>query len=107
MVVLHVYIALRWRARLRGVLGRSPEILDAGLLIAPCRAVHTCFMRRALDVVFLDDKDRVVGCVSGLAPWRFAWKAGTRRVLELRAGRIHELGIGPGARIETVVLNEL
>ena len=43
----------------RGLLGRGSLAADAGLLIPHCRSIHTCFMRFAIDAVFLEGGERV------------------------------------------------
>ncbi len=80
----------RW-ARLRGLLGRRPP---RPLLLAPAASVHTCFMRRPIDVVFLDAELRVVRVVRGLRPWRLAAAVGARAVLELPEGEAAGLDAG-------------
>lgn len=85
--------------RLKGLLGRSRLATDEGLLIRPTGAIHTCFMRFPIDVVFLDRELAVVGVVANLRPWRFAARSGSRAVLELAAGEISRRGIRPGDRL--------
>lgn len=87
-----------WRAdnpwtRLRGLLARRPLHGAAveGLLLVPCGSVHTCGMRYALDVVFFDADERVLGWKSDLRPWRAAGWRGARRTLELAAGSLARL----------------
>jgi uncharacterized membrane protein (UPF0127 family) len=90
---VHVRLAVTPLSRLRGLLGTR----DAGpLLLAPASGVHTCFMRRAIDVVFLDADLRVLRVVRGMRPWRFAAARGARAVLELPAG---EATVRPGDRL--------
>lgn len=72
-------------SRLRGLLGRRLEA-DAGLLIRPASSIHTCFMRIALDVVFLDAGGRVLRVVPDVRPWRVLACRGAAAVLELPAG---------------------
>ena len=82
------------RARLVGLLGRASLALGDGLVIEPCWSVHTCFMRFAIDVLFLDANGVVLRAVPALAPWRAAsggLKA--RRTVELPAGTIAREGI--------------
>jgi uncharacterized membrane protein (UPF0127 family) len=67
-------------ARLRGQLGRSAPV---PMLIAPCSAVHTCFLRFPLDLVFLDADLNVLKVVRGVPPWRFVACRGAKAVLEL------------------------
>ncbi|WP_396269300.1 DUF192 domain-containing protein, partial [Ideonella sp.] len=70
---------------------------DEGLLITRCDSIHTCFMRFAIDVVYLDRTANVVRLAPGLKPWRF--HLGGRaavHTLELSAGSIHRLGIKVG-----------
>jgi uncharacterized membrane protein (UPF0127 family) len=89
----------RWQ-RVKGLLGRSALSADGGLLIRPCRAVHTWFMRFSIDVVFVDRTLRVVRVVHRLAPFRTA--SGGRQahaVIELPAGRAAASGLVEGDRL--------
>jgi uncharacterized protein len=85
--------------RLKGLLGRPRLGTDEGLLIRPTSAIHTCFMRFPIDVVFLDRRLVVVGVVTDLRPWRFAARRGAKSVLELAAGEITRRGIRAGERL--------
>ncbi len=80
-------------ARAVGLLGSDHA--DDGLFIEPCSSIHTCFMRFAIDVLFLDPADRVLAVYPQLPPWRFTrWVRGARRVLELDAGRAGPTAVG-------------
>ncbi len=79
--------------RLRGMIGRnfSPG-MDAAVF-PNCNSIHTLFMSRPLDVVFLDGESRIVKLVGGLPPWRpvtCARRAVT--VIELPPGAIAASG---------------
>ncbi|HEX7370630.1 MAG TPA: DUF192 domain-containing protein [Rhodanobacteraceae bacterium] len=87
-----------WRAdnpvtRLRGLLGRPPLRGSAqeALLLVPCNSVHTFWMRYALDLVFLDADERVLGWVEGLRPWRAKTWLRAKYTLELAAGGLGTL----------------
>lgn len=92
--------ATPWR-RLRGLLGRRLEA-DAGLLIRPAASIHTCFMRRALDVVFLDAGGRVVRIAPVVRPWRVVSCRGAAAVLELPAGACAGVGLVAGDTLRAV-----
>ncbi|MDQ3609912.1 MAG: DUF192 domain-containing protein [Actinomycetota bacterium] len=98
-------VAASSRARLRGLLGRRGLRAGEGLLLRPCASVHTCFLPFALDVVLLDEDDRVVHVVEHLRPWRLAGRRGTRSVLELAAGEAVRRSVMAGERL-TVVLRD-
>ena len=56
------------------------ERLDAGegLVITKCNSIHMFFMRFAIDVIFIDKTDCVVGIVENILPNRLSkiyWKA--------------------------------
>jgi uncharacterized membrane protein (UPF0127 family) len=53
-----------------GFLTHAHIAADEGMWFEPCDAVHTLGMRSALDIVFLDDEQRVVRCTAGVPPWR-------------------------------------
>lgn len=56
-----------------------------GLWLRPCSAVHTFGMRRAIDVVFMDRRGRILKTVHALHPNRAAWCEGADSVVELPA----------------------
>lgn len=61
-------------ARLKGLIGRRGLPAGRGMLILRCNAIHTLFMRFAIDATFYDRRDRVVRIVRGIRPWRlFVW----------------------------------
>lgn len=60
----------------------------AGLWIVPCEAVHTFFMKFAIDLIYLDRDHRVRDTVRALPPWRFSMCLPAHSVLELPPGTI-------------------
>lgn len=83
-------------SRLTGLLFSPPLCPGEGLLIAPCAAVHTAFMRFTIDVIFLDRAGRIKKIVPHLQPWRAAACAEAHQTLELAAGEAKRLGLTPG-----------
>ncbi len=63
-----------------------------GLLIERCNAIHTCFMRFAIDATFLDAEGNVVKVVRNIRPWRLCVFGGRRavKVLETKAAPADE-----------------
>lgn len=86
--------------RARGLLGRKGLAPGEGLLLRPCTGVHTFFMRFAIDVVFLDSKNRVIGVVQNMKPQRVS------RVL-LSSASVIELPAGTVPASETAIGNEI
>ena len=75
-----------WR-RARGLIGIASLGADRGLALVPCRAIHTGFMRFALDVIFFSREGRVVRIAERVKPFRMAWGGWpTWGVLEMQAG---------------------
>ena len=105
---LKLRVASGFWSRFRGLMLARPLPADAGLLITRCTSVHTCFMRYALDVVYLDATGRVTQCVARLRPWRMHASSRAhgraRHVLELAAGSIERLGIRAADRLEHPIL---
>jgi uncharacterized membrane protein (UPF0127 family) len=61
------------RERRRGLLGRAALPAGHAMWFERCACVHTCGMRFAIDVVFLDRRRRVVRIYRDVRPWRLAW----------------------------------
>jgi uncharacterized membrane protein (UPF0127 family) len=89
-------VASSFAPRLKGLLGRKSIAGDEGLLVSPAPAVHTLFMRFAIDVVFIDRDLAVIGVSHNLRPWRAAAKRGAAAVLELKAGELARRGVQVG-----------
>ena len=74
-------------SRLLGLALLAPERAGPGLLIPRCRSVHTVGMRFRLDLVFLDERRRVVEVRRDVPPGRFVRCPGAMAVLELPSPR--------------------
>lgn len=74
--------------RLFGLIPRLSLGPEEGLWLEPCAMIHMCFMRFAIDAVFLDKNLKVLRVIENFRPWRFSpWVYGARGVLELPSGR--------------------
>lgn len=77
-----------------GLLGRrSMDEFDA-LIIPKCKSVHMWGMRFAIDVVFCDEKNRIVKVVENLKPWSMtSYVLKAQYVIEIPSGTISNHGI--------------
>ena len=75
-------------SRRRGLLGRDSLPEGSALIIAPSNAIHTFFMRFAIDVAFVSKTGRVLKVRSAIPPWRIAGAWGGFAVVELPAGAL-------------------
>ena len=66
----HLELATSFWQRFRGLQLRSSLPEGHGLLLAPCNALHTFFVRFPIDVAFLDSTGRVIATIEDLRPWR-------------------------------------
>ncbi|ARP84451.1 hypothetical protein CAL12_09600 [Bordetella genomosp. 8] len=99
---LRIVRVKKWCGRLRGLLCRRRPRPGIALWLSPCRAVHTCGMKYALDVVFLDRSGRVAAVIPALRPWRVALCLRAVSVVELEAGAV-DLEHGGIGRIEAAI----
>jgi uncharacterized protein len=74
------------QTRNRGLLGRHVVPAGAAMVLAPCSAVHTWFMRIPIDVVFVARTGLVLRVRRAVAPFRVAFRIGAFAVIELAAG---------------------
>lgn len=93
-----VRVADTFGRRLLGVLARGLGEGE-GVLLVPCEAVHTFFLRSPLDVLFLARDGTVLAAREGLGPWRVAWTKGAWAALELPPGSLRRAGLEPGERV--------
>jgi uncharacterized membrane protein (UPF0127 family) len=102
VVAAEVELAADSKSRRKGLLGRDAMSPDSALIIAPCNAVHTFFMRFPIDVVFTDRSGQVLRVRRGTRPWRLALWFGAFATIELPEGTSERLGLATGDRIVVV-----
>ena len=97
---IEILIADTFLLRLAGLMFRKKLPAATGLLLAPCNSVHMCFMRFAIDVVYLDKDYKILKIVTNLKPWiglsvcRKAWAT-----LELTAGEAERCSLAVGKKL--------
>jgi hypothetical protein len=89
------------RSRRTGLLGRT-AIGDEAMIIAPTNAVHTWFMRFAIDIAFVARNGTVLKMCEAVRPWRIAAAWGGFAVIELQAGALAASGTIVGDVIAAV-----
>ncbi|MFP4058347.1 MAG: M48 family metalloprotease [Candidatus Brocadiia bacterium] len=100
VVARRVELATTARERRRGLLGRQSLAPHEGMLLVPCRSVHTRGMAFPIDIVFLDKDWRVVKLLHEVKPG--AWLKPCLRAhstLELSAGRARACRLEVGDRL--------
>ena len=88
------------KERGKGLLGREGLGPGEGLWIVPCESVHTFFMRFAIDLVYIDRKNRVRKVRHAVGPWRMSACLLAHSVIELPAGTVAATGTVRGDLLE-------
>ncbi|PQO38047.1 DUF192 domain-containing protein [Blastopirellula marina] len=70
IVLDQLRLATRFWSRFRGLQLAAPLSPNEGLLLSPCRSVHTHFMRFPLDIYFCSDAGIVLSRHLNAQPWR-------------------------------------
>ncbi|NPV52379.1 MAG: DUF192 domain-containing protein [Firmicutes bacterium] len=70
ILVEKTLISSTFVGRLVGLLGRASLPVGEGIVLIPCRCVHTFFMRFPIDILFLDRSFRVIWLAEGVKPFR-------------------------------------
>ena len=95
--------AFESRSRNRGLLGRSSLSEESALILAPCSSIHTCFMRFAIDVAFVDRDGNILRARRALRPWRVQAAFRASAVIELAAGALDRSDTRVGDRLYLAV----
>jgi uncharacterized protein len=100
LILAHtVELAVDSKSRRRGLLGRDGLTDQHALVLAPCNAVHTCFMRFVIDVLFVARDGRVVKIVDRMGAWRVTASLRAFAAIEFPAGTLRRGGLACGDRI--------
>lgn len=69
VIIANCKIANTFFSRMKGLSGRIYLPDQSGLLIYPCKSIHTFFMKFPIDVVFLNKQKHVLHIIGNLKPW--------------------------------------
>ena len=96
---MQVHVCENSLERGRGMLLRRRPDFQTAYLLPRCRAIHTIGMHHAIDVLFCDERGRIVSIREGLRPCRVAREGKAHHVWEMRAGGVRLHGWRVGDRI--------
>lgn len=102
LVARHLITAFDSKSRRQGLLGRDELPHFTALVIGPCNAVHTCFMRFAIDVIFTDRSGFVLRVAHAVKPWRIQIRPYAFVTVELPAGSARRADLRAGDRLTLV-----
>jgi len=78
-------------SRLKGLLGRESIGAQEALIITRCRSIHMFFMKFAIDALFVNKNNEVIGAVENIKPFQMSpYFLFSSYVIELPAGKIQE-----------------
>ena len=97
----NISLADSFFSRMKGLLGRSTLATGEGLIITSCKSIHMVFMKFAIDVIFIDRDDKVVGVVNRIKPYQFSPVFfNANRAIELPAGIASQVNVQLGDQLE-------
>lgn len=91
-VATNVNVAASFIKRLRGMIGNQ----IAALWIPRCGSVHTYFMSKSIDILFLDRDMGIIAITKNVRPGRICWQKNAAHVLEVNAGLAEQWGLRVG-----------
>ena len=74
-VVRDLFVADSFLTRLNGLQFQDKMNASEGLILIPCRSVHTFMMRFSLDLLMLDDQGTVLTVHRNVKPWQVIFGA--------------------------------
>ena len=85
-----------------GLLRRDGLDPGVAVVLAPCSAIHTLFMRFPIDVVFVSRDGTVAKVCARVKPWRAAVAFGAFAAIEMAAGAAVKCRTNVGDRLHLV-----
>jgi len=96
--IIDVEIADTSFTRIKGLMFKKE--IDKGLLIKPCNSIHTFFMKKSIDILYLDKNGEIIKITHAMKPWRvgsLVLKA--KSVIELPENTIKTMNIKLNDRV--------
>lgn len=93
-------IANSFGLRLLGLMFKKQMDEKEALVFYQAPAIHTCFMRFAIDIVFLDKSNKVIRICPAVKPWKMVFCSGSASTIELPAQRALRRSLAVGDCLE-------
>jgi uncharacterized protein len=94
LIVERLRLAQSHWQKFRGLMLDTSLQPDEALLLTKCNSIHCCFMRMAIDVLFMDAQGRIVHIIEEMRPWTFSpLVRRAKDVIECYPGTVKRLGI--------------
>ncbi len=102
IIVEDLRIATGLLSRAIGLLGRKSVNPGSGIMFPKCRSIHTHFMMFPIDIIFIDDQNRITELSEYLKPWKIliAKNKESRHIIEIAAGSIEKDKLTIGSQLE-------
>lgn len=100
LIAAHANLADTFLTRMVGLLKHERLTVSEGLIITHCQQIHMFFMKFAIDVIFIDKNNVVVGLVENILPNKMS-------PMFFKANRAIELPVGTIVQSQTEVGNIL
>lgn len=108
LIADQVNIADSFLKRLTGLLKHQSLAAGAGILLSPCKQVHTIGMKFSIDVIFLSGDDQIVHIEYSMPPGKLSkYVRSAARVLEVKAGLALKQELKPGDYLHIDILKGL
>lgn len=101
VIANNVEVADSFFPRMKGLLGRTALADGEGLVITHCQSIHMFFMRFAIDAIFIDRENYVIGLVENIKPFQLSplfFRA--RSVIEVPVGTIDQTATAVGDKVK-------
>ncbi|MDD4689641.1 MAG: DUF192 domain-containing protein [Eubacteriales bacterium] len=91
VIARDVIMADTFFGRLTGLMPKKTLVDGEGMILKPCKQVHTYFMGYSIDVIFLTEENRIIYLQSNMEPGRVSsYIKKANSVLEVPEGTINK-----------------
>lgn len=96
IIAHNLHVADNFWNRIKRLFARDEVLFDHAVLVTPCTCVNTLWLKMPIDVIFLDQEQRIIALHENIAPWESAKNSNAASAIELTAGSLcrHECKIG-------------
>ena len=97
------YITTSFYERFKGLLGKKGLQQQESLIISPCNSIHMFFMKFEIDVLFIDENNKVCYLIESFKTWKMSKVIkNSKYVIELKSKTIYSKNIEVGDKIECI-----
>lgn len=102
--MIQIIKAENYLTKLLGLIVYNDLDTDQLMFLKNCGSIHTCFMRFNIDIIMVDNNQKIIKLIKNLKPWRFIFGSfNVKHIYEAKVGFVDNYNLKTDDNLNTII----